>query len=165
MKRIVVYNSSTGFTKQYAEWIAKELGCEAVELKKTSVHKLNDQDMVIFGGWIMGNMIMGLDKIRKNYNGNLVVFATGSSDDSETVRNAIVETSKLGATPFFYFVGGFKWEKLGFFKKMMLNVIKKSIAKKEVKSEQDIVMEKTLGTTFDHSNRESIKPLIQFVQQ
>ena len=28
MKKIVVYKTSTGFTKRYAEWIAQALGCE-----------------------------------------------------------------------------------------------------------------------------------------
>lgn len=31
---LVVYKSVTGFTKQYAEWIAEKLNCSAVELKK-----------------------------------------------------------------------------------------------------------------------------------
>ena len=33
---LVVYKSVTGFTKQYAEWIAEKLNCSAVELKKVS---------------------------------------------------------------------------------------------------------------------------------
>ena len=34
MNRIVVYTSKTGFTEKYAKWIAEELQCEAVSLKK-----------------------------------------------------------------------------------------------------------------------------------
>ena len=34
MKKIVVYQSGTGFTAKYANWIAEELGCEAKEYKK-----------------------------------------------------------------------------------------------------------------------------------
>ena len=33
MKSIVIYNSQTGFTKKYAEWISEATGCEAVEFK------------------------------------------------------------------------------------------------------------------------------------
>ena len=35
MKRIVVYESGTGFTAQYAAWIAEELQCESMKLKNT----------------------------------------------------------------------------------------------------------------------------------
>lgn len=42
MKSIVIYNSQTGFTKQYAEWISQEAGCECVSLKKASKIKLSD---------------------------------------------------------------------------------------------------------------------------
>ena len=40
MKNLVVYQSSTGFTAKYAEWIAKELSCEAKELKKVKPQEL-----------------------------------------------------------------------------------------------------------------------------
>ena len=32
MSTVVVYSSQTGFTKRYAEWLAEELGCQAVSL-------------------------------------------------------------------------------------------------------------------------------------
>ena len=37
MKRIVVYQSGTGFTAKYADWIAKDLGCEAKEYKHVNI--------------------------------------------------------------------------------------------------------------------------------
>ena len=38
MKTIIVYSSQTGFTKRYADWLAEELGADAItldEAKKT----------------------------------------------------------------------------------------------------------------------------------
>ena len=32
MKTIVIYNSQTGFTKRYAEWIAEEAGADCLAL-------------------------------------------------------------------------------------------------------------------------------------
>ena len=75
MKNLVVFKSSTGFTKRYAEWIAEELKCESKSIKEVSKQELDNVDLVIYGGWIMGNMITGLDKIRKSYKGKLVIFA------------------------------------------------------------------------------------------
>ena len=40
MKRIVVYESGTGFTAKYAGWIAQRLGCEAKEFKNVKQNAL-----------------------------------------------------------------------------------------------------------------------------
>ena len=53
MKSIVIYNSSTGFTKKYAEWISEEAGCECVNFKKGSKMDLSGYDAVVFGSWSM----------------------------------------------------------------------------------------------------------------
>lgn len=79
MKSIVIYKSSTGFTKQYAEWIAEEMGIKAVDINKVSTINISDYESVIFGGWIMASNISGLDKIKQLKPKKLVVFAVGAS--------------------------------------------------------------------------------------
>ena len=64
MKTIIIYESGTGFTEQYAKWISEALDCECKKLKKVSPSELKEFDRIIFGGWIMGGGIMGLEKIR-----------------------------------------------------------------------------------------------------
>jgi flavodoxin len=42
MKTIVIFNSQTGFTKRYAEWIAEAAGADCLELsaaKKKGIRK------------------------------------------------------------------------------------------------------------------------------
>lgn len=79
MKSIVIYKSSTGFTKQYSEWIAEEMGIKAVDINKVSTINISDYESVIFGGWIMASNISGLDKIKQLKPKKLIVFAVGSS--------------------------------------------------------------------------------------
>lgn len=165
MKRIVIYTSSTGFTKKYAKWIADTLNCEAKSLKEISKKEIQEANMVIYGGWLMGNTVMGLDKIRKMYSGKLIVFAVGSSRAGEQINKAIQQQNNMGDIPCFYMEGGFAFEKLGFIKRMMLNMVKKAVSKKENKTEQDLYMEKVLGTSFDHSDKKYIQPLIDFVMK
>lgn len=164
MKTIVVYQSSTGFTKQYAEWIATELGCKAKELKKVSETEIASYDCVIYGGWIMGNTIVGRDKIKKMNPKQLVTFATGASPDGENTRKAIETQNNLGEEPWFYMESGFRFDKLNLFVRMMLKVMKKSVAKKKEKTEQDRYMEKVLGTSFDHSNPNYCTSLVSYVR-
>lgn len=162
MKSIVIYQSSTGFTKQYAEWIAQALNVEAISNKDSAKINISDYDIVIFGGWIMGNAIMGLEKLKQRNPKKLIVFACGSSEMSDEIVNTIVELNKLGDTPFFYMPGGFKFDELNFLVKFMLKKLKKSVAKKENKTEQDRYMEKVLGTNFDISDRKYIDPLLEY---
>jgi menaquinone-dependent protoporphyrinogen IX oxidase len=42
MKSIVIYKSKYGSTKTYAEWIASELSCEAVDAKNIRAEQLVD---------------------------------------------------------------------------------------------------------------------------
>ena len=50
MSTIVVYKTKYGSTKTYAEWIAEELGCVAVDAKSIKADDLLMYDTVIYGG-------------------------------------------------------------------------------------------------------------------
>ncbi len=41
-------------------------------------------------------------------------------------------------------------------------MVKKSVLKKENKTEQDLFMARALGTSFDHSDETFIQPLVDF---
>lgn len=161
MSTIVIYESATGFTKRYAQWIAEALQCDCKELKQLSLNEIENVDRVIFGGWIMGSGIMGLEKLRGRTQ-PFAVFAVGSSPAYEEVISVIKEQNKIGDTPLFYMEGGFQFEKLGFAKKTILKMLKKAVAKKENPNRQEAFMAQALGTSFDHSGREQILPLIEY---
>ena len=160
MKNIVIYQSDTGFTERYAKWIAEELNCEAVKLKGFDLKTLESFDKVIYGGWIMGNMIVGFDKLRELKLKSLVVFGVGVTPTSDTIIQTIQSQNKLGELPFFYFEGGLDQKKLGFLKRTILKTLAKATAKKEDKTEQEEFMVNALVSTFDHCSHESIAALI-----
>ena len=122
MEKIVIYQSGTGFTAKYAGWIAEELGCEAKEYKKVKTDELAAYDMVIYGGWIMANMVYGYDKIKALNLKNVIVFGVGMSVPSEKVAATIAEQNQISDERFFYFEGGYNPKKVGFLKKMMMNM-------------------------------------------
>lgn len=131
MNKRVIYQSATGFTAKYAGWIATELNCEAKELKQTNLSDLSAYDLVIYGDWICGNMISGYNKIKALNLSNVVVFGVGMSPCSAQAAARLVEQNGIDAQRFFYFEGGYKPEKVGFVKKLMMNMIKKSLEKKQ----------------------------------
>ncbi|MDD3429100.1 MAG: flavodoxin domain-containing protein [Oscillospiraceae bacterium] len=160
MEKIVVYQTSTGFTKQYAQWIAEEMKCEAVSIKDISAQTIKAYQQVIFGGWVMGNMIFGLDKIIKMEPQNLTVFAVGATPASIDIEATIKSQNHLENTPLYYFEGGFHFNKLSLPVKIMLKMLKKSAEKKENKTPQEEYMARILGTSFDHTNKKFIQPLL-----
>ena len=164
MKTIVVYQSSTGFTKQYAEWIASDLQCKSYNLKEVTSSEIANADQVIFGGWVFGGMVNGLDKFLQLNPKKYIVFAVGSSPEEVIDKEAMKTQNHLENIPFFYMIGGLKWDKLNFMVKGMLKMMKKSLMKKADKTPQEQVMVERLGTSFDESDRKYIEPLVQYAE-
>lgn len=125
MKTLVTYQSKTGFTKKYAEWIAEELKCELKEASKVTQEDISGSDTVIHGGWIMGGMINGLDKVRKLAPRRLIVFGVGFTPQNEMELPKCAEANKLNDTPLFYLEGGMNPAKMGFFGKTIVRMVTK----------------------------------------
>lgn len=161
MKRIIAYESSTGFTAQYAAWIAEELQCESVALKNAKSLYLSDYDQVIFGGWMCAGKVMGYDKFVKLNAKNVVLFAVGMAPSVPEVTNKIIADNGFDAERFFYFEGGYRPEKVNFIMRTMMKMLKKSIEKKPEKTEEDLYIIKTFNGA-DNAKKEAVKPLVEF---
>ena len=170
MKTIVVFKSNTGFTKRYGEWIAQELGCDAVSLKDVSAEKLRNFELVIYGGGFMAGSINGLSKMKKFYKGRLIVFATGATPQSEIAiieqaknRNLTEEEQK--EIPFFYMTSGLDYSKMNFIEKTMMGMLKKMLAGKKEQSEEEAQMAKMIAGSYDVCDKKYIEPLVEYVRK
>lgn len=164
MKKVVIYQSGTGFTAKYAGWIAEKLGCEAKEYKTVKPNELTGYDLVVYGGWIMGGMVAGYNKIKTLNLKNIVVFGVGASVSNEEVAERLAQQNQIEREKFFYYEGGYNPQKLGFMKKMMVNMVKKSLEKKEDKTEEDLHMLESFKGA-DNSNRNAIEDLVAYCTQ
>ena len=164
MKRIVIYESGTGFTAQYAAWIAEELQCESVALKNAKSVNVADYDQVIFGGWMCAGKVMGYDKFVKLHAKNAVLFAVGMAPAVPEVANKIIADNGFDAERFFYFEGGYRPEKVNFIMRTMMKMLKKSIEKKPEKTEEDLYIIKTFHGA-DNAKKEAIQPLVEFCKK
>lgn len=169
MKIIVVYNSKTGFTKKYGEWIGQELGCKAVPINKADY---SNCDLIIYGGWMMASKIAGLDKIKNNASvkgKKLIVYATGMTGQNEEkaiekIKNDNLTAMEQKEIPFYYFEGGIDYKAMGFFSKMIMKMMYKSLAKKQDRTADETNMMNALATSADHCNRTYTKTLIEYVK-
>ena len=64
LRTVVIYRSTSGFTKRYAEWIAEELKADLFEARKIDAPKLADYDLIVFGGSLHAVGINGI-KLRQ----------------------------------------------------------------------------------------------------
>lgn len=164
MKRLVIYESSTGFTQKYASWIAAKLSCEAKPRRKVKARELQEYDLVIFGGWILGGRVNGLEKVRKLNPENLVVFGVGVTPDSDSVRSNIIAVNQLEQTPFFYMQGGLNMKKHTLVQKRMLKMVRRFLASKKDKTNQDRLIEQLLSHSGDYTDIIYTKPLVEYSQ-
>jgi menaquinone-dependent protoporphyrinogen IX oxidase len=171
MKIIVIYNSKTGFTKKYADWIAEELSCSVLPYGDLSKTDVNADDIVIFGSRVHVGKIEHLNRI-KAFFGNqqkLIVFATGGTpafeaDAIEKIWSRNFSGIEINSIPHFYFQGGLNYGKMGFIDLMMMKTAAKFMSRKKDKSNFETSFEQAVQSSYDASSKENIMPLVEFVR-
>lgn len=174
MKIVVIYQSKTGFTKKYAEWIAKTLSADIFEAEKVNIPMLETYDTIIYGGSLHIVGIIGVKIITENMdrfkNKRLVVFATGASPLRKDVITEvqaknfnIIQQKKI---KFFYLRGGFNYSKLNFLDKFLMTLLKWKIKSKNKTNltADEIGMLAVYDNPVDFTRKENIDPLIKYVQ-
>lgn len=83
MKTAVIYNSPTGFTKKYAEWISEAVGADCFELRTAKKQDFDRYDAIVFGGWACAGSISKVSWFKSNIDKwsdkTLIAFCTGGS--------------------------------------------------------------------------------------
>ena len=64
MKTIIIYNSQTGFTKRYAQWIAEAAGADCLALSDAKKKDLTAYEAIIYGGWACAGSISKISCLR-----------------------------------------------------------------------------------------------------
>ena len=169
MKTIVIYNSQTGFTKQYAQWIAQELQCDSISLQRINEIALSEFDTIIFGSWCHAGRIKKLnwvfDELKKDANKNYVVFAVGASpmnspDVEKTMEQNIPKNSIVKG---FYFQGGLNYEKMNLSSRAMMKLFSSMLKKKKDATESEKKMAEMVSRSYDISDKRFIVPLLRYV--
>lgn len=169
MKTIVIYNSQTGFTKQYAQWIAQELQCDSVSLQRINEIALSEFDTIIFGSWCHAGRIKKLnwvfEELKKNAKKNYVVFAVGASPmDSPDVEKTMEQNiPKNSIVKGFYFQGGLNYEKMNLSSRAMMKLFASMLKKKKDATESEKKMAEMVSRSYDISDKRFIVPLLRYV--
>jgi len=143
MEIIIYYNSKTGFTKKYADWIAEELECSVFSYKNFTKNAPCENSIVIFGSRIHAGKIECLNKIKTYFKDkrNLIVFVTGATPVLET---AVIEkmweanftNEEIRIIPHFYMQSGLNYEKMGLVDRNIMKIVAKLIGGRKIKMKQ-----------------------------
>lgn len=168
MKTIVVYKSKYGYTKKYAQWLAESLDCGIKE--NASLADVMGYDTIIYGGGIYAGRINGAKLITKNLEKlsgkKLALFAVGSnvgrSEELEAFwKQALEENVRLNV-PHFYLRGGFDYGRLGSVDRLMMNMLKKMLLKKDRLTEDEKGLLAAYDTPFDFTDRKNLEEILKF---
>lgn len=170
MTSVVIYKSVYGTTKQYAEWIAKELDADLFEASNIKPAQLMNYDVVIYGGGLYAGGIIGAKLVAKNPCKSLVVFTVGLATPEITDYSDILDITfskeALQKMAVFHFQGGIDYKKLKMVHRAMMAVRKKEVEKRPLdkRSSDDPLFLETYNGKVDYTNKEAIKPLIEYVR-
>ncbi|MCL2702029.1 MAG: flavodoxin domain-containing protein [Defluviitaleaceae bacterium] len=173
MDVVVIYNSKTGFTKKYAEWIAEELSCDTLPYKDFTNTAADGYDVVIFGSRVHAGSIEHLKKIKTHFadnpNQKLVVFATGGTPAAaEEVINKIwnnnLSEAEIKSIPHFYIQSGLDYGKMNFLDRTIMKSAAMILSKVKNKNDDEAGFEQAIKNSYDSSSKDYIMPLVSFVK-
>lgn len=172
MKTLVAYRSKSGYTRNYAEWIASELGADLLDSAAVTADRLKTYDAVVFVGGIYASGINGFKDFQKKdpalHDKLLAVFAVGVSpgrpEELEGLLNHNMTPAQRERTRFFYLRGGFEYSRLGFVDRILMQVLKWTLKRKKQLTPDERGMLNVYDHPVDFSRPESIRSLVEYVR-
>lgn len=171
-KTVVVYRSKTGFTKNYACWLAKRLNCTLLEGEKTKIKDLEAYDTIIYGSGLYASGISGIKLITKNFEQlkekRLIVFAVGASPARKEIipelKKANIPVEQQDKVEFYYLRGGFDYNRLSPFYKLLMQLKKHQLQKIKNPDADTKGMLASYTHPLDFTTEKNLEPIIQSLQ-
>ena len=167
----VVYKSSYGTTKKYAEWVAEAFDGTLFEASAVKSSQLKSFDLVIHGGGLYAGSIDGGEAVAGDACKSLVIFTVGLANPETTdysdILNKNFTKEMLAKIKFFHLRGGIDYEKLSFVHKGMMAALKMTLILKDKSklSDEDREFLATYGQKVDFMDKSSIEPIVEFVKK
>lgn len=168
MKTIVIYTSQTGFTKQYAKWLAEATGADCMKLSDAKKADIASYEAIVFGGWACAGGIHQIGWFKRNMGKwvgkKLVVFCVGGSPIESPDIDAALQRNfsalELENVKLFYCPGGFCYERMAKPSKLMMKLFCKTLEAKKEKTEAEQKMAAMISSSYDISDKKYIMPMI-----
>lgn len=161
---VIVYRSNTGFTKEYAEMLAKAEKLKVCPLAEAQ-GKVGPGETVFFMGPLMAGHISGVDQAVKKF-AVKGVCGVGMSPASRQVLDNLAKANYVPGAPIFYLQGGWAPKKVSWLKRRMVGMatrsMREALQNKKRTPEEDKQLDFLLrgGSCVAFENLESIREWI-----
>ncbi len=163
---LVLYNSKTGFSKQYAQWIAEDLDCDLLNFSDFNKASLENYRLSVYGAGLFAGQIRGIGKIKRLMKDfpkkTWLVFASGATPDKEAYQELIFKSNFRDGEPrpsrFFYLLAGINYEKMSLFDRLLMKIVALVDARKRAKPNS------SKQTSIDLTNKTKIDEIVRYVR-
>lgn len=153
--------------------ISEQLHIEAIEQNQVKTKDLLSYDMIIHGGGLYIGGINGAKKVLKHLDllkdKTVIIFAVGATHQRESDIQYVIDynftESELSQIKFFYFRGGFDYQKLNLIDKCLMSLLKIKLKHKKNRTPDETGMLQAYNNALDLTNPRNIDPLIEYVNQ
>ncbi|WP_195267786.1 flavodoxin domain-containing protein [Eubacterium sp. 1001713B170207_170306_E7] len=172
-KIAIIYGSEYGSTEAYAQWLAQDLGGQAVSIKKIKSESLMDKDILIFGGGLYASGIKGLKDFKKksgaSQNKEIIIFTVGLADPKHTNYDKILSENFTGEErkqfKFFHLRGAIDYDKLSLPHRAMMAMMMRMLKSKPESLQENAEFIESYGKKTDFKDRSTLDPLLAYVQK
>lgn len=156
----IVYTSSTGFTRRYAQMLGQCAGLPVHDLRGEVLPVRGVR--VLYLGWMFAGSVKGLAKARKKW-GVQAVCAVGMAPAEMAQDAGIREREHLGDIPLFYLRGGYSPKRLtGIYRPMMWMMTQK-VTKEAPKDEEEAYMQQVFREGADFVDEKYLEPVLAWL--
>ena len=161
MTGVIVYRSSYGSTRQYAEWLGEETGFDVVDVRSVRDQDLRARDVVIVGCPVLAYKPLLAKWITKKWpvlsDKKVVLFTTsGAAPEDPSLRKGFEASFEPSIRSKIQYVpqGG----------RMVISKLKpmhRLMMRMGQRMEKDPVVREAMGQDKDHVNREGLRPILE----
>lgn len=161
--KAIVYTSNTGHTAAYARLLGEKTGLPVYSMDEAK-KSLAKGTPILYLGWLMASSVKGYRRAAKQYQVCAVcgvgLCTTGALLDEVRKTNAIP-----AETPLFTLQGGMDHAKLRGLYKSMINILTRSMAKKQDRTEGEEEMLRLLQTGGYYVCEENLSTVLAWYQK
>jgi hypothetical protein len=155
---VIVFESKTGFTKKYAEMLAAKTGFKVFHVK--ALPKAEQDEEIIFLGWMKAGKIQGLNKARKYK--VMAVCGSGSSEAADPDTETVITRNKIKDVPFFYMRGGcLPIDDLKGPDKFLMSIFVKMLKSRKERNNEETINNIIKG--FNGVKEDNLQPLLKWI--
>ncbi len=167
MKPLIVYSSSTGFTRRYVDWICEAVECDVVSIRDLRYDDFDNRRFVVFASWMQAGKLKDHRLFIKYYPKDpqfeLLIVGVGADylNDAALGRLRTAHENDFSQASFYYLPGGLNFEKMKMFDKFVMKIFSKVTLAQAKKGKVEKELADLMQHSYDLGDRKYTEPIIE----